>query len=184
MDPLLRRRLLTEFRWIDPGPDSTHEVSDLSGWWRDAGVLAGLGPALRELFTDARPTVVIGPETSGFLLGPLVAREFGVGFVEAYKDGRGQVADRMLRRQTRPDYRGRNVTLSVRARLLTPTDRVLVVDDWAATGAQVAALREVVDDAGARYLGAAIIVDGCPSEVVADLGIRALLRRDDLDSTG
>ena len=179
--PGLPDLLRAAFRWVDPGPDATHEVSDTSGWWRDPELLAGLGPALAALFADAAPTVVVGPETSGFLLGPLVARELGAGFVEAYKNGRGRVADRMLRRTTAPDYKGRSLTLSIRARHLGGGDRVLVVDDWAVTGAQLAALRALVADAGAGYVGAALVVDGCPPAVGADLAVRSLLRGTDLD---
>jgi len=174
-------RLLTEFRWLDPGADATHEVSDMSGWWREPALLAGLGPALAALFPEAEPTVVVAPEAAGFLLGPLVAHALGVGFVEAHKDGRGRVAARMLRRTTAPDYRGRSITLSVQARLLSATDRVLVVDDWVATGAQIAALRSLVHAAGAQYLGAAVIVDACPRPVAVDLGVRSLLTHHDLE---
>jgi len=181
VDQALRHRLRTAFRWVDPGDDATHEVSDTSGWWRDPALLAGLGPALAALAAPAGPTVVIGPETSGFVLGPLVAQALGIGFVEAYKDGRGHVADRMLRRRTSPDYRGRVITLSLRARLLAPTDRAVVVDDWVATGAQLLALRELVSRAGAQYVGAAVVVDGCPTAVAAEVGLRSLLTRHDLD---
>lgn len=180
----LRERLLAAFRWVDLGPAEAYEVSDASGWWRDGDLLADLGPALAALFVPDRPTVVVGPETSGFLVGPLVARALGIGFVEAYKGDRAHVADRMLRRTTEPDYRGRVVALSLRARLLDPADRVLVVDDWVATGAQLAALRDLVAEAGASYLGAAVVVDGCPPARTTELGIRALLSRGDLDAVG
>jgi adenine phosphoribosyltransferase len=184
VDEDLRRRLTTAFRWVDPGPDAAHEVSDTSGWWRDPGLLRDLGPALAGLRRDPRPTVIVAPETSGFLLGPLVATALGAGFVEAYKDQRGHVADRMLRRTTTPDYRGRVMTLSVRGRLLTPADRALVVDDWVTTGAQLVTLRALILSAGADYLGAVTIVDDCTPGVAAAVGLRSLLTRQDLDAPG
>src|SRR5688500_1079086 len=46
----LGKRLIHAFRWIDPGPESSHLVSDMSGWWRDPEILAALGPALAELY--------------------------------------------------------------------------------------------------------------------------------------
>ena len=173
VDDGLRDRLRAAFRWVDLGPHATHDVSDASGWWRDGGILADLGPALAALHAGPPPTVVLGPETSGFLLGPLVARALGVGFVEAYKGG---LAGRVVRRATVPDHRGRTVTLSVREHLLTPADRVLVVDDWAATGAQLDALRSLVVEAGAEYLGAVVVVN-CGVN-----GVRSLLSRHDLDA--
>jgi hypothetical protein len=32
--------------------------ADVSGWWRDAALLARLGPALAQLVSDDSPTVV------------------------------------------------------------------------------------------------------------------------------
>jgi adenine phosphoribosyltransferase len=176
------------YRWVDPGPHVTHLVSDITGWWRDPSVLAGVGPALASLFDGpapdgVAPTVVIAPQIGGVLVGPLVAQALGVGFVEAYRDERvDQMAEPVLRAVSRPDYKGRVVTLGFRARHLSAADRVLVVDDWADSGAQLEALRELVRLSGASYLGAAVIVDGCPAEVRAALDVRGLLRPADLDS--
>lgn len=183
VEAAFRQRLIAEYRWVDPGPHVTHLVSDTSGWWRDRVVLAGLGPALAGLFPGASPTAVLAPQIGGVLVGPLVAQALRAGFVEAYRDERvDQMAEPVLRAVSRPDYKGRTVTLGFRARHLTPADRVLVVDDWADSGAQLEALRELVGLAGAAYLGAAVIVDACPAGVRAALDVRGLLHPADLDS--
>ena len=158
------RRLVDAFRWLDPGPYATHLVSDVSGWWRDPDILAGLGPALAALCPDVPggPTLVVGPETSGFIVGPLVATALGTGFAPAYKRA----------------PRGELVVVTDRLR---PGDRVLVADDWVETGGQVAALRHQVRSAGAAYLGTVAVVDATTDQLRADLRIRALLRRADLD---
>lgn len=179
----LATRLVDAFRWVDLGPGSTHAVSDMSGWWRDPGVLSSVGPALADLFRADRPTVVVAPEKVGFIVGPLVAATLGVGFVEAYKNTRTrQIADRVVWRSTGPDYRSRELQLGVRARHLGAGDRVLLVDDWADTGAQLVALQQIVLAVGASYVGAAVIVDGCPNPVRKQLDLRSLLRTPDLDA--
>lgn len=183
MDVALKARLVDRFRWIDPGPRSSHLVSDESGWWRDPAILAGIGHALAALFADApqRPTVVVSPEVTGFLLGPLVAGELGVGFVEAFKDTRDRlIPDEMLWGRSGPDYRGRVLNLGVRAARLGPADRALVVDDWAVTGAQIAALRDALRQARVPVIGAAVIVDGCPPQIAGAMGVRGLLHPTDL----
>ena len=76
---------------------------------------------------------------------------------------------------TPPDYRGRQLRLGVRSRHLAPGDRVLVVDDWVATGAQVRALYDVARALGATPVGCAAIVADCPRPVAAELSIRSLL---------
>jgi adenine phosphoribosyltransferase len=173
----LRNRLRAAFRWTDPGDGSGYEVSDRSGWWRDPAILAGLGEGLAALFPSIRPTVVVSPEVTGFLVGPLVARALGAGFVEAYRAGaRRPIAEPMSWAEV-VDHRGDVQQLGVRHQLLAADDRVLVVDDWAATGSQVRGLRGLLGD---RYAGTAVIVSECPAAVAAELDLRSLLTGDDL----
>jgi adenine phosphoribosyltransferase len=177
----LRDRLIAEFRWTDPGPDSDRLVSDRSGWWRNPDILAAIGPALAGLFVDRSPTVVVAPEVTGFLLGPLVARALGVGFVEAYRAGaRRPIAEAMTWADVPADHRGEPQRLGVRSHLLGPGDRVLVVDDWASTGAQAHALHAVATACRAQPVGTAVIVTECPPAVAAALTVRALLTGTDL----
>ena len=178
----LRDRLRSAFRWTDPGDGSGYLVSNRSGWWRDPLILSGLGDELGDLFRSASPTVVVAPEVTGFLVGPLVARALGAGFVEAYRAGaRRPIAEPMSWAEVPADHRGDRQYLGVRDGLTGPGDRVLVVDDWASTGAQVRALRTMFGDA---YVGTAVIVDECPPGVGAELTIRGLLTADDLDVYG
>jgi adenine phosphoribosyltransferase len=171
----LRDRLRAAFRWTDPGEG--YLVSDRSGWWRDPAILSGLGDALADLFRAERPTVVISPEVTGFLIGPLTARSLGAGFVEAYRAGaRRPIAEAMDWTEV-VDHRGEAQLLGVRRELLRPDDRVLVVDDWAATGAQAGALKTL---AGDRYVGTAVIVDECPAPISSALLVKGLLRGSDL----
>jgi adenine phosphoribosyltransferase len=174
----LSDRLRSAFRWTDPGDGTGYLVSNRSGWWRDPLILSGLGGALGALFAAERPTVVVSPEVTGFLVGPLVASALGAGFVEAYRAGvRRPIAEPMRWATVSSDHRGEKQRLGVREGLITPDDRVLVVDDWAATGAQIRALRDLV---GGTYVGAAVIVDECPAEVATALTVRGLLTGDDL----
>lgn len=175
----LRDRLRRAFRWTDPGDGAGYLVSNRSGWWRDPLILSGLGDALADPFRSARPTVVVSPEVTGFLIGPLVARALGAGFVEAYRAGaRRPIAEPMSWVEVPTDHRGDRRLLGVRDGLAGPTDRVLVVDDWAATGAQLRALRNLFGD---TYIGAAVIVDESAQPVRDELTIRGLLSEDDLD---
>ena len=183
MQAELRERLTEVFRWTDPGPDSTHLVSDPSGWWRDPEILAEIGPALAAPFRTDRPTVVIAPEVTGLLLGPLVAVALGVGFVPAYKNiGGRRIAEPTTWAETAPDHRGRSLALGVRDRHLRAGDRALVVDDWVATGAQVRAVYELIAVRGAQVLGTSALVAECPPEVTRELRLHSLLAAAELNS--
>ncbi|HZE37516.1 MAG TPA: phosphoribosyltransferase family protein [Stackebrandtia sp.] len=128
-------------------------------WWSDPGLLAALGPALAGLRSGARPTVVAGVQSSGFLLAPLVAVHLGVG---------------MLGVQKLP--RDGGFTLATAEGCPARGDRVLLVDDVVETGAQAGAVRDLVLSAGAEWLGMSALVAYRP---FPSLGLRALC---DIDS--
>ncbi|MER7168291.1 phosphoribosyltransferase family protein [Micromonospora sp. NPDC000207] len=170
-------RLVDGFRWVDPGPTSTHLVSDVSGWWRDPQILSALGPALVAPFRTARPTVVVAPAVTGLIVGPLAATALGVGFTPAHKrDDTRARPGRVTWATGPPDFRGRRVELGIRDDHLHPGDRVLVVDDWVATGAQLRAVAEICAARRATVVGTAAVVADAPD----DLQVTALLHPSDL----
>ena len=92
----------------------------------------------------------------------------GVGEVELHDLGAGALA--------RVAHDAGHLDLAVRRSVLRTGDRVLFVDEWAATGGQALACRQLVDDADAHWLGAAVVVDALESS--ADrrtLNLRGLL---------
>ncbi len=93
-----------------------------------------------------------------------MAVHLGVGFAEVRKEAeRTSNDDPWWVRRTPPDYLDRHLDLAVWRSVLRDGDRVLFVDDWTATGGQAVACRELVNDAGASWEGAAVIVDGLES---------------------
>ncbi|WP_432883869.1 hypothetical protein ACQPYH_42685 [Kribbella sp. CA-245084] len=65
-----------------------------------------------------------------------------------------------MRRTSGPDYRDRHVVFGFRRDLVRSGDRVLFTDDWVDTGATAVTARALVEEAGARWIGAACVVDG------------------------
>jgi adenine phosphoribosyltransferase len=170
----LASRLLDVYRGVDG-------IYEPSPWWRDPSLLRELVAGLSSLHANARPTVVVGIESRGLLLGPLVAQHLDIGFVEVRKDEHPEdVGEPLLRRTTPPDYRKRGRMLTMRRHLIGPRDDVLVVDDWIETGAQLFAARSLVSDAGAGWIGAAVIVDALSANVRRKLNVLALLRVEQL----
>lgn len=169
-DDDLQSLLLTEYR-------SIQGYAGIDGWWRDASIIRDLGPALAALFPDARPTVVLGIEARGFFLAGLVAVHLDVGVVQVSKGRRGvDLSPQFRTRTTPPDYRDRSLPLSMARWVLKDSDRVLLVDDWIQTGAQATVAAQLVADVGARWEGAAVIVDNCEWTVRRRLNVRSLLR--------
>lgn len=126
---------------------------------------------------DDEPTVVIGPVSRGSLVGAVTAMALGVGFVEIRKNQAAAMdSDRWVRRTSGPDYNDRHIEFGFRRELLQPSDRVLMVDDWAATGMTARVARDLVADCAAHWIGAACIVDALTDPRLRhDLPLRGLL---------
>ena len=119
--------LRAAFAWRGDRPDDRF-AADLTGWWANASILSRLGPALAKPYADHRPTLVLGPQSRGALLGALVAAHLRVGLVELRKDPLPAAdSDRWLTARTPPDYQDRNLQLGVRRDLLPSTARVSTI---------------------------------------------------------
>jgi adenine phosphoribosyltransferase len=185
MDP--RSRLREALTWRG---DRTrkHRYADITLWWRDPSLLRDLGPAPATLCPGPAPTVVLGPDSRGSLIGPLVALHLGVGFVEVRQNGApAGGGDQWVRRTTPPDYHDRRLELGFCRDLVRPADRVLAVDDWVDTGSRARTVRAMVDDTGASWAGFACIVYALDAlddpRLRRDLG-RSLLHLRDLRQAG
>lgn len=114
--------------------------------------------------------VVLGIEARGFLLGAAVARELRVGVACARKPGKLPLVAH------RAEYTLEYATavLELPCDVLTPHQRVLVVDDVLATGGTLAAACELVEAAGAAVAGLAVAVELAALDGRARLGGRPL----------
>jgi len=179
--PKLRSRLSDSVDWVGDRYDDA-SFMNIDAWFREPEILSALGPALSALFADDAPTVIVGPSASGYLLGPIVADVLGIGFVRVSKEPGSNVnSDHWRSKTTPPDYADRHLALGWREGLVKSSDRVLCVDDVVATGGQITAIRGVVNDIGASWVGAAVLVDSLSdSQVRRDLRIRALAHMRDL----
>ena len=152
---------------------------DVAGLFRSREILAALGPALAAPFTGSGITLVLAPEARGPVLGALVARELGCGLMLARKDGRNHPgAD--VETSGGPGWSGSTEVFQTRSFDLDAEDGVLIVDDWVTTGSSLRALRDVVDAAGATIVGVSVIVDKTTPDTRDQLGIRALVRFDEI----
>ena len=156
-----RAALLRTFRW--------HQGhADVWAVFADASALAAVVDGLAAPWAGTGVTCVVGVEARGFLLGGAVALRLGVGFRAVRKEG-ALFPGTKLTAQTAPDYRGLRHRLALQD-TLTAGGSVLMVDDWAERGAQAAAVRELVQRSGARFVGVSLMVDQLPEQARRDLG--------------
>jgi adenine phosphoribosyltransferase len=167
-----RSRLLNRFRW-----QSGH--ADVWQIFADADAFAGIVAGLVEPWRASGVTKVLGIESRGFILGGAAALQLATGFVAVRKSD-GLLPGPKIDVETEPDYRGRRHRLRMQA-ILTPTDRVLLVDDWAERGSQALAARRLVEHAGATFLGTSLLIDQLTASARTALGtVTSLVTADEL----
>jgi adenine phosphoribosyltransferase len=173
MTPEARRALLNRFRWV-----SGH--ADVWRVFADPDALAAIVGGLVAPWRQRGVTHVVGIEARGFLLGGAAAVQLGAGFV-AVRKSEGLLPGDKVTVETATDYRGQQHTLRMQAAVLGPSDRVLLVDDWAERGSQARGVRQLVTECGATFLGVSLLVDQLADDARPELGtITAVVRADEL----
>lgn len=97
---------------------------------------------------------VAGIDALGFVLGAAMAITLEKGFITIRKGGKLPVP--VVSRKFK-DYTGLQKTLEIRTDILEQGDRVLLVDEWIETGAQVNAAIELLENQGAEIIGIATV---------------------------
>ena len=148
--------------------------ADLLGMLAEPDVLRRAAHALAEPFAHFSVTKVVGLEARGFIFAAPVAIELGAGFVPVRKPGSIHPGEKE-RVVTRPDWRGREVTLAVQRSTLSAGDQALLVDDWAETGSQALGAKQLIEACGATYVGLSLLVDQLTDEIRTQLApVRAV----------
>ena len=102
------------------------------------------------------PTHIIGGESRGFVLGRAVAYALGLPFVMVRKKG-AKYPGKLLKESYELEYG--KATLVLQEGLLGHTDRCIIVDDLVATGGSLDATAKLVEQTGAKVLGALAVID-------------------------
>jgi adenine phosphoribosyltransferase len=110
---------------------------------------------LADRFWDKGIGAVVGVEARGFILGPAIAVDLGVGFVPVRKPGKLPYKTRRMAYDL--EYGSDAVELHIDA--LKPGQKVLMVDDLLATGGTMEASCKLVEDVGAQVAGCAFLVE-------------------------
>jgi adenine phosphoribosyltransferase len=133
---------------------STQGRYDVTPLFTDPTALKTLAKDLCNMIGTCSPTVVCAIDALGFILGTAIACEMDLGVVPIRKGGKLPCP---VHRISCIDYSGTQKALELRKGILKPSDRVVVVDEWVETGAQVLAAMSLVRMDGATVVGAAAL---------------------------
>jgi xanthine phosphoribosyltransferase len=125
----------------------------------DPQLVAQMGKAFAKHFRDASITKVLTIESSGIAIAYATALELGVPLVFARRM-RALMKDGEYYAERVPSFTKGIVTdLVVAKQLLLSTDRILFIDDFIANGDAAKGLMRIVEQSGAKWVGAGIAVE-------------------------
>ena len=127
---------------------------DVTPLFSDVEAFDALVSDLATVSQSAQPNVVACVDALGFILGTAIARVLEVGVVPIRKGGKLPVS---ADRENFVDYSGDEKALELRPDALGADHRVLLVDDWIETGAQIAAAIRLIERQNAIVVGIATI---------------------------
>ncbi|PTA68046.1 xanthine phosphoribosyltransferase [Deinococcus arcticus] len=118
-----------------------------------------MGEAFARHFAPLRPSKVVTIEVSGIAPAIAAAMALGVPMVYARKKKPVTMKEPIFTAQSVSRTKGGVVELFVSSEFLGPADRVVVVDDFLASGGTLRALSTLLAQSGAQLLGIGCVVE-------------------------
>ena len=125
----------------------------------DPQLLYDMALELRRLYAGEEINKILTIEASGIAIAALTGYVFGCPLLFAKKSKTSNLASDVWSVEVASFTHGSTNTVVVSKEFLGAGDRVLIVDDFLATGAALVGLKQLCDQAGATVVGAGIAVE-------------------------
>lgn len=150
-----KERLKDAVRNIPDFPTPGIQFKDLTTLLKQPDLLRELSDILYETYRDKGITKVVGIESRGFIMGPILATRIGAGFVPIRKPGK-LPADTI---QISYDKEYGKDTIQIHRDAISPEDIVLIHDDLLATGGTMRAAYDLVKTFSPRDIYVSFIIE-------------------------
>ncbi|MBN1484397.1 MAG: xanthine phosphoribosyltransferase [Chloroflexia bacterium] len=152
----LRQRVLREGRHLGKG---IIKVDSFINHQVDAALMVEAGRELGRRFAASAPDKILTAEISGIAPAVCTGLALGLPIVYARKSRPITMPDPVYRRTAPSHTKGKSVELLVSPEVLKAGERVLIVDDFLASGRTILALVGLVEDAGAVLVGIGAVIE-------------------------
>ena len=125
----------------------------------DVSLFREIGKEFKRRFANENINKILTIEASGSALAIMTGLEFGCPVVFAKKSKSRNISDSVYSVEVESFTHGNTNTVIVSKEYLKPTDRILITDDFLATGAALVGLRALAEQAGASVVGAGIAIE-------------------------
>jgi len=153
----LRQRIMTEGQNLGRG---ILKIDSFLNHQLDANLMEEVGQEMARLFADSHPTRILTAEVSGIVPAVMAGKALGnIPVVYARKHKPITMREPVYIDVAPSHTKGGEVNLMVSPEFLSADDRVLIIDDFLATGKTIDALARIVQSAGANLVGIAVVVE-------------------------
>ncbi len=152
----LKTRILTEGRNLGNG---ILKVDGFINHQVDPALMDECGRAFAARFAPIHATKVLTAEISGIAPALMTARHLGIPAVYARKSRPITMPDQVFLTLAPSHTKGRTVELIVSPEYLVHDDRVLIIDDFLATGQTILGLARLAQAAGATVVGVGAVIE-------------------------
>ena len=153
---LLEQRILADGKVL---PGGILKVDSFLNHQIDPQLLYEMAQELKRLYAGENINKILTIEASGIAIASMTGFVFGCPLVFAKKSKSKNISDDLYSVEVESFTHGNTNTVVVSKEYLSAGDRVLIVDDFLATGAALAGLKALVEKAGGTVVGAGIAVE-------------------------
>jgi len=153
---LLKERIERDGRHLGGG---ILKVDSFMNHQIDPLLMRSIGDEFARRFRTLQPTKVLTAETSGIAPALAAAMALEIPLVFARKHQPVTMAETPLRETAASHTHGKDVELLVSPEYLSPSDRVLILDDFLATARTLHALVKLVQQSGAQLVGIGAVIE-------------------------
>ncbi|NQU31268.1 MAG: xanthine phosphoribosyltransferase [Anaerolineae bacterium] len=125
----------------------------------DAVLMDEAGKSFAELFKDVGATKILTAEISGIAPAVMAGKYMNLPVVYARKSKPITMPDQVFLTLAPSHTKGRTVELIVSPEYLTNGERVLIIDDFLASGATILGLIRLAEIAGAKVVGVGALIE-------------------------
>lgn len=125
----------------------------------DVSLLCELGKEFHRLFSDCGVNKILTVEASGIGIACITAQYFDCPVVFAKKSKSKNISDNVYSASVASFTHGVTNTVVVSKEYLSPSDRILIIDDFLANGEALNGLIAICNQAGAAVIGCGIAVE-------------------------
>lgn len=153
---LLEQRILADGKVL---PGGVLKIDSFLNHQMDPMLMMEMAKELKRLYADAGVNKVLTIEASGIAIAIMAGYELGCPVVFAKKSKTKNISDNVYSVEVESFTHGKVNTVVVSKEFIHPGDKILIVDDFLATGAALIGLKALVEQAGAEVIGAGIAVE-------------------------